>query len=238
MFFYNEEEGRAFWNSFLFFKVNENQPLRNYTINEIEARLEMINPIIKPKRGKEFYSNDHGANVYLYRIKSNTVYLICTDSSFPNDPDVYHDVHPASLVETRPARQGITSKPKKLTEKQFQVKQDLNQFFELISIKIPWGCENCGKPLYANNNFAKRSVSAHILPKAIFPTVATNENNIMFLGAGFLCICQCHDSWDANIDSRVKMKIYDYAIRKFELFKDQIPDDQIDEALKYLNITV
>lgn len=194
----------------------------------------MINTVKKYKRGFAFIDIEKEQQVWLYRIKSETGYLVSTDPCFENANDMY-EVKLSDLKELHQKRSSnIKAKVKALSPEQKDDKKERDQFFE--SLTIPALCQECDKPLIAFNSFARRSVSSHILPKAYFKSVATNPLNIMFLGAGFLGGCGCHGQWDTNIDNRIKMKVYDLAVKRFRQFQHLLTQNELDNALDYLNL--
>lgn len=130
----------------------------------------------------------------------------------------------------------LVSKPKVLTDEEKQFKADKNDFFSKVAETMPFNCMNCNRPLYAFNKFAKRCVSAHILPKAHFESIATNEDNILFLGSDLILGCGCHDFYDASMAKRTSMKIYPLVLERFETLKNYLTQAEIVEAEKYLNI--
>lgn len=134
----------------------------------------------------------------------------------------------------------ISSKPKTATPEQKQVACDLNSFFDSLADKIPFHCNNCGTPLYAYSKKAKRSVCAHIFPKATFESIKTNPDNILFMGADYIgCPCSCHDRWDMNIDIRKKLIVaYDIAVERFEILKPFMTPKEINKAYEYLGMEV
>lgn len=83
-------------------------------------------------------------------------------------------------------------------------------------------CENCHA--YIPKKFF-RAATAHIFPKSLFPSVAANKHNRLFLGAG----C-CHGK-SHTIETFSKMKIFPVAIEKFYLFEKEIKENH-----KYLSL--
>lgn len=137
-------------------------------------------------------------------------------------------------------RKPLVRKAKKLTKEEQISKDELNIFFEVMSNQSPHMCQECGMPLNAFTPFAQRCITAHILPKNddCFPTLATNPDNIFFLGAALLGWCNCHDCWDSNIDNRIKMKVYPYAVHQYKKrLKYALTGEEQVRAEKYLNIT-
>lgn len=189
----------------------------------------------KLKRGVPMIYN--GQTVYIELEKSFGNVLVC-DNEERRLEDAYFEVKRSELEPMNKARTGIQSKPKTLTKSEKVSKDGLNEFFDRMSLKMPFNCMNCMKPLYAHNKFAKRTVCAHIIEKSKFPSVADLESNILFLGADLLGICDCHDRWDSNIETRIKMKVYPLALKRFELFKHFLTDKELQKAGKYLNIAI
>jgi hypothetical protein len=108
-----------------------------------------------------------------------------------------------------------------------------------MAAQSPENCMECGMPLNAYTTFSQRCITAHILPKNddCFPTLATNPDNIFFLGAALLGWCTCHDLWDSNIDNRVKMKVYSFAVNQYhKKLKRLLTGEEQVRAEKYLNI--
>lgn len=194
-------------------------------INRVSAKL---------KRGQQFIYN--GQTVYIELEKSFGNVLVC-DNEERRLEDTYFEVKRSELEPMNKARTSIQAKPKVLTKSEKVSKDGLNEFFDRIALKIPFNCQECRRPLYAMNKFARRSVSCHILPKSQFPSIATNEDNILFMGADLLGICRCHDTFDSNIESRIRMKIYPIALKQFTKFRHLLTDKELIKACKYLNIT-
>lgn len=191
---------------------------------------------IKPKRGKEFTIKETGETVYLERIKSAVTYFVCDSPNSPLQGN-YFDIHVSTLSENKKVVTGLNSKPKLLTAKEKTEKQIMNEFFAMVALRMPYNCEECGKPLYAYNQFAKRCVSGHILPKAYFPSVATKPDNIIFLGASILGVCECHNHYDEKgSEYRSKMKIYKTVLERFEILKLFLSDKELVSAYSYLNL--
>lgn len=194
----------------------------------------MINTVKKYKRGFAFIDIEKEQQVWLYRIKSETDYLVSTDPSFENANDMYE----AKLNDLKELHQkrssSIRAKAKVLSLTEKQDKNDLTAFFD--SLSIPECCQECGAKLMAFNNFGKRSCCCHVLPKNRFEEIATNELNIVFMGADFLGGCPHHDFWDSSVENRMKMIIYPLALKRFELLKEFLPSEKIIEAWDYLGI--
>lgn len=110
-------------------------------------------------------------------------------------------------------------------------------FFKAQGELVPLRCENCNLLLNACNAWAQKCVTAHILPKALFPSVAANPNNVMFLGCGIFSDCNCHSSYDnRDAEARKQMPCYPIALKRVELFYDELTPKQQNMADKYLGI--
>lgn len=111
---------------------------------------------------------------------------------------------------------------------------EYKEFFE--SLTIPERCEECNQVLLAFNNFGRRCVSAHILNKASFKSVAKHPDNILYLGASILGACSCHNFYDSCIENRKSMRVYKVALARLESFKHLLTDKELVMAEKYLGI--
>lgn len=193
----------------------------------------MIQTNNRPKRKHEFVIIETGQHVWLDRIQTANTYFVCDSPALSLD-DNYFPIEKTALREPGKQSKGISTIPKPLTAEKKTEKQELNEFF--ASLKVPYNCENCGKALYAFNSFAKKCCSAHILPKCDFKSIATNKDNIMFLGAGILGNCNCHDMYDSNILTRSLMKCYPLAVERYQKIKSSLTEAEIIKANIYLNL--
>lgn len=98
-------------------------------------------------------------------------------------------------------------------------------------------CANCGKPSCKDSDEYFRFSIAHILAKAYFKSVATNDNNwieLCFWGEN-----SCHSQMDNNMLDMTQMACWDQIVVKFQLMypfidpkeKRRIPDI----LLQYIN---
>lgn len=179
-----------------------------------------------------------------YNHKGETVYInldrmdgtVSVSREF-NSYDIF-DVLKEDLSPVRKLGSSIQAKPKVLTAEKKVVKNDLNAFYDEMAIDMPFNCANCNKPLYAFTKFGKRACTAHLLPKSLFPSIATNKYNIKFLGCGLLGVCDCHSQYDANLEERKKLKIYDEAVKIFAVhLRHELNDEDLISACKYLGIS-
>ncbi|MDB5288559.1 MAG: hypothetical protein JWR05_3508 [Mucilaginibacter sp.] len=191
---------------------------------------------VKYKRGALYLHN--GEEVFINTSnRSDGKISVSTDSTFRN-LKTFRLVSPSDLTTTSAKPQnGIIGKIKSKLNCAKPGDKDLNIFYDQMAEIMPFHCQNCGKPLYAGNKFFKRCVSAHILPKSKFETIATNPDNILFLGWGIIGVCYCHDNYDnKGASDRAAMPCYPLVLERFELLKPHIPENQLNEAMKYLNI--
>lgn len=189
----------------------------------------------KIKRGVEVTRKDNGENWFCERDRQDGTILL-RDTPNESPQAIYFDTVLSNITTARKAVTGLKNTQKPKTEKQKTEEQLLNEFFDKVGLKIPFNCENCKKPLYAFNKKAKRSASAHILPKAHFPSVATNENNILYMGALYIGQCGCHDNWDNSVSKRIKMPIYKKALQQFEKLIPALSQKELIMAYSYLDI--
>jgi hypothetical protein len=140
----------------------------------------------------------------------------------------------------------ISAKLRSLPENADMVsdKDKLEEFFRVAAFELSLNpvCQECsefipfvfstvrnGKRVMVDNY---RNVTAHIMFKAIFPSVAANINNRLFLCTKNGCHEKSH-----RLDTFSKMKIFPEAIRKFKLFEDQITEKHklLDTFREYAN---
>lgn len=134
------------------------------------------------------------------------------------------------IVKPRTQVNKVSAKKKEMDEKQ------LNDFYDKMALEMHYYCENCGEPLWANTKYFKRCCTAHILPKAEFESVATNPDNILFMGCCLIGICTCHETWDSNKDRRIKMKVYPKALEQFKKLIPFLDGHDLNKATKYLGL--
>lgn len=85
-----------------------------------------------------------------------------------------------------------------------------------ISI-MPSHCENCGAYLNKNAPWGPKAYICHIIPKRIFKSVQTNDDNVWYG-----CI-MCHTNYDNSGSDKIsKMSVISLIKERFKLFKDNI----------------
>lgn len=109
--------------------------------------------------------------------------------------------------------------------------QLLQNFFREVALEIDknpkcWECGGWIKPAFY------RSSTAHILPKAIFPSVAAHPMN-------YLILCPangCHDKTH-RLDTFSKMRIFSVAVKRFRLFYPDITEKHklLNDFIEYQN---
>jgi len=99
---------------------------------------------------------------------------------------------------------------------------ELDRFFKEMQKRMTGRCENCGGKTEAFTKHFKNSI-AHILPKAYFKSVATNENNwleLCFYGNS------CHSNYDNKMLDLIDMNCFDTIIQKFTKIYPHIAADE------------
>lgn len=106
----------------------------------------------------------------------------------------------------------------------------LQRFFDIIAKEIAGNpqCWECGAFIPVKYY---RAATAHILPKAIFKSIATHSLNYLILGAG----CGCHNKTH-RLDTFSTMKIFPEAVSRFEKFQYSITEKHslLDEFKMYV----
>lgn len=90
----------------------------------------------------------------------------------------------------------------------------MKEFYERHTTKRNVVCAECGKAIFE----VTASNIAHILPKTVFKSVAQNDNNFMYL-----CLAH-HAQFDTSFRNAQKMKCWNEALRKYNLFKDEVTE--------------
>jgi len=158
------------------------------------------------------------------RLPSDNYEVVGIDTLFPKNNGSTGRKFGSTFLRTR------------LTPEKKSEKEEMRAFFK--SLEVPFNCAECGKPLYAYGEFAKRCVSAHILPKNSFESVKTCADNIVYLGCDLVAgVCDCHTFYDYSVENRIKMKIYPAIVERFETkLKHLLTDKELVDALDYLGL--
>lgn len=100
-------------------------------------------------------------------------------------------------------------------------KKALDKWFDEQIKQIPPLCENCGNLIIPIAGMTKRSYIAHIVPKSKVKSVATHEDNRLFL-----CL-QCHTDFDGRQDKAAKMPVVKLAKERLKNFIHLIPEKEM-----------
>lgn len=98
--------------------------------------------------------------------------------------------------------------------------EELEQWFkdrEKDIVNAGGVCWECGDKIHKDYY---RHATAHIFPKAIFNSVATNEFNFLILGAS----CGCHSRFDQSLEDASKMAIWKEAVERYLQFNHLITE--------------
>lgn len=193
----------------------------------------------KLKRGTEHYLN--GKSVYIQLDRMDGTVCITDDKTLKLGCNLW-DVLKSDLKSA--PKYNTTLKAVKLTPSKKKEKDEYSEFYKLIAPSVAGACQNCRKDLFANTNWQRKCVSAHIFPKDKFKSIATNPRNILFMGVqikGTECRCRCHTLWDATVDNRLSPQFTharNLAIKRFnEELKREMTTKEIILAEEYLGIT-
>lgn len=108
-------------------------------------------------------------------------------------------------------------------KKKIPIKEGYGQFYLDRTSEIGYMsivCENCGRPLHGNV-----SEVAHIIPKNIFKSVATNSYNCLYLCSNLIYGSDgCHDKYDSSWTAAKSMKVWPLAVQRFEKFEQLITE--------------
>ena len=143
----------------------------------------------------------------------------------------HYRIHRSKVNGEKKLARGVVPQPAtKPDRKQGEGKKEkdplLSKWFEYVATVIranPY-CMNCGEWIAPNYY---RHASAHILPKSLFPSVATHPMNFLVLGAG----CGCHAEFDHSIDKASAMRVWPLAVERFKRFEHLVL-----EKHKYLDL--
>lgn len=109
---------------------------------------------------------------------------------------------------------------------------DLQKWYTEIMNREDKICWNCGINLSHYNKQDWHACVAHVLPKSLFPSIATHPSNFMILGKW----CNCHGVYDSNWGSASRMKIFKEAVDRFtELEPFILEKHRIPEVFKKIN---
>lgn len=133
------------------------------------------------------------------------------------------------VVSNAKPRTPLKRTPIKKVYKPKEVKiEGLNAWYLARSKEMTGKCQNCNKPSSARSSIYWRWSVCHILPKSLFPSVATHPLNNLEL-----CI-SCHSQFDSNWLTASKMPIFLKAKHRFELFVENIDWQEVRRIPKEL----
>ena len=164
----------------------------------------------------------------VFRTDKNTRTGYCTIHWKQHSTDINKDSILVTAIKKRQRQNAVTKTQSKLrslshvspdiregegVDKVHQAEMDL--FWKTAAKELdekPY-CMECGKFIPAKYY---RAATAHCLPKRKeygFPSVASNLNNRLFLGAG----CGCHARYDRSWEDAAQMKVWPLAVEKFKI---------------------
>ena len=186
---------------------------------------------MKIKRGAPFLYE--GKPVWIERDKEDGTVIVCYAQSRAIT-DTFECVLVSNLTEIKKSIVGLKNTKSKVVDK-INNKSDLDKWYE--SQDVPERCENCNQKLNAFNKWAKRCVTAHIVPKSLFPEVATHPANRAFMGVALFSDCSCHNTFDhLDADTRKQMPIYQKIVERVKEFIHLIPENKLPKLEKYLGL--
>jgi len=95
---------------------------------------------------------------------------------------------------------------------------DQQKWYKLTISSCDRVCWNCNADLSRLSRDEMFSCVAHVLPKSIFPSVATHPDNYMILGR----YCNCHGQYDSSWENASKMPIFKEAIDRFVIMEPEV----------------
>jgi len=90
---------------------------------------------------------------------------------------------------------------------------ELNRWFENRRKEMVGYCDNCGMPSCKDSDEFYRFSIAHILPKAYFPSIKTNESN--WIELCFWGEKSCHTNMDNQMIDLINMSCWDTIVIRF-----------------------
>lgn len=191
----------------------------------------------KIKRGTELVLN--GVSVWCYRDKENGEVVVSEIQDLNSTTaDQLKFEKKTDLKPVKKFGASIKQVVKPVSEREKKFRTELNVFFASQTLIMPDKCENCGQDLNAYGKFFRRCVSAHILEKSKFKSVAIHPKNLIFLGSSLVDnSCCCHNLYDEKgAEFRSKMNCYPLVIERFNQFKHLLTPQELIRAYTYLNI--
>lgn len=116
----------------------------------------------------------------------------------------------------------------KLRAAKYKENTELELWFRARREQMTGYCPECQRSTNKNNDKYYKWSICHIAPKGLVPSTATNYHN-------WIELCQdCHAEFDSTFEKASKMKCFHEAKKKFQLFKDIIPAEELRKVNPYL----
>jgi hypothetical protein len=127
----------------------------------------------------------------------------------------FHQKQNAAPKDTDKKKKTFSSAPKMPNAK-------LESWFTRKIKQCLWICEECGVNCHSTDAKYQRAAQAHLLPKSLFPSVATHDLNHKTLGPS----CGCHNKYDVSWKSASKMKIWKSALQQIFQLIPLLPQEE------------
>lgn len=147
------------------------------------------------------------------------------------DPNILARLNRARTAKKKPEPKG----PSKSKRPEKENKQDLEQWFLDGDKQATGKCRHCGGRTCKGDPLFYKHSQAHILPKRLFPSVATHPLNRVEL-----CFWEnnCHGNFDNGTLDLMDMNCFDEIIEKFiAIYPEIVPAERKhipDVLLQYL----
>lgn len=119
------------------------------------------------------------------------------------------------------------SKSKNVVKTKFSDEdQEVTELARWFNVKMMTSepvCENCDLFIFISSQKHWHGCQAHVLPKSLFPSVATHPDNHMVLD---WYGCNCHGQFDSSWLNASKMLIFPTAFERFLKFESLIAQDE------------
>ncbi len=120
------------------------------------------------------------------------------------------------------------SKDKKTNKAKAVKKSELKTYFASEVLKIPQRCDECGDTFHFTQEWQRKAAVCHILPKAIFLSVATHPQN-----RWFGCL-PCHTDFDnRGADYVTGMKMFETIKERVQVLIPLLTHDELRRVPEY-----
>lgn len=133
-------------------------------------------------------------------------------------------IKPEKVKKLTPIKK-VSDKQKEKIKADKPRKDSISKFFAEMAAIMPNACQECGRELKSSMIINPRTPFAHILPKKLHPSIATETNNILFLCA------RHHNRFDSF--SPVGMKVFELAKTRVQLLLPKIPQHELKHIPDY-----